>query len=101
MHATPRHAKGDPHPPKTEAARMSPTPSKERDRPIMSRPMPPITFTDQERAEVADLTTVLYRKALRLIEEANQFRQMADPKARPVEVPGLYAILIPRQAVSR
>lgn len=58
---------------------------------------PAIEFTTEERTEVAALTDVLYRKALRLIEEANQFREMAS--LQPVEVSGLYTHLIPRQTV--
>jgi hypothetical protein len=60
---------------------------------------PAIEFTAEQRAEVATLTDVLYRKALRFIEDANQFRAMAS--LPPVAVDDLYTHLIPRQAVSR
>lgn len=76
-----------------------------RVRPAQNGRTPPIMthaieFTAEQQAEVATLTDVLYRKALRLIEDANQFRAMASLPL-PVDTASLYASLIPRQAVSR
>lgn len=93
----PANAASGPHLPRPGRPHVHPANKTGRTSPIMTHA---VEFTAEERAEVDTLTGVLYQKALRLIEEANQFRAMASLPL-PVDTASLYASLIPRQAVSR